>query len=199
VRGFYFITEHSLSERGIFSDVGSALKAGVKFIQYRNKSADTETLLEEALKLRKLCKGAKLIINDRVDIALAVDADGVHLGQDDMPVLIARKLLGREKIIGMTVHNLTQARQAQRLGVDYLGVSPIFSTATKHDAGRPVGLKPIREIKKYIPLPVAAIGGITLSNAPEVIEAGADAVCAISSVMKSNITAEIKKFQRLFT
>jgi len=199
VRGFYFTTDYSLSRRGIYSDVKDALKAGVKIVQYRNKTAGTEILLKEALKLKKLCKGIKFIINDRVDIALAVDASGVHLGQEDLSIVTARKLLGKGKIIGITVHNLKEAKKAQKLGADYLGVSPIFSTATKKDAGKPGGIKLIWEIKKHVSLPVVAIGGINLSNAQEVVRVGVDMLCAISAVLKSrNITLGIKKFQCLF-
>ena len=200
MRGFYFTTDYSLSRRGVYSDVKDALKAGVKTIQYRNKTADTEILLKEALRLKKLCKGIKFIINDRVDIALAVNASGVHLGQEDLSIAAARKLLGKEKIIGITVHNLEEAKQAQKLGADYLGVSPIFSTSTKKDAGRPSGVKLIREIKKHVSLPIVAIGGINLSNAQEAVSAGADMLCAISAVLKSrSITSEIERFQQLFS
>jgi thiamine-phosphate pyrophosphorylase len=123
----------------------------------------------------------------------------VHLGRDDLPYSVARRLLGRKKIIGLTVHTLKQAIQAQRSGADYVGVSPVFTTNTKLDAGKPVGIELIREIKKRISLPIIAIGGINLSNAREVIRAGADGLSAISAVLAArDVRLEIEKFQRLF-
>ncbi|MBU1727636.1 MAG: thiamine phosphate synthase [Candidatus Omnitrophica bacterium] len=199
MKGYYFITDDSLSRRGNFSDVKSALKAGVKIIQYRNKRAGTRQMYLEAKKLRPLCRGAFFIVNDRVDIALAVGADGVHIGSEDMSYPIVRKLLGKGKIIGMTVRTLSQAKAAERLGADYIGVSPIFPTRTKKDAGKARGVKLIRGIKKQVKIPVIAVGGISLCNAKDVIRAGADGLCAISAVVtKANVSKEIKKFQELF-
>jgi thiamine-phosphate pyrophosphorylase len=199
LRGFYFITDARLSRVGILSDVKQAISAGVCAVQYRNKEASAREMIEEALKLRKICRRIPLIINDRVDIALAVKADGVHLGQNDMPIAIARKILGKNKIIGLTVHSLPEAERAQREGANYLGVSPIFVTHTKSDAGKPVGTGLIIKIKSKCGLPLVAIAGIKLENARRVIKAGADAICAVSGVIgKNNVTAEINKFQRLF-
>jgi thiamine-phosphate pyrophosphorylase len=137
VRGYYFITDARLSRAGNESDVRDAVAAGVRVVQYREKGADTRAVYEEALRLREFCRGALFVVNDRVDLALAVDADGVHLGQQDLPYDLARRLLGPEKIIGITVSSLAEALDAARLGADYLGVSPIFSTSTKADAGEP--------------------------------------------------------------
>jgi thiamine-phosphate pyrophosphorylase len=197
--GYYFITDSHLSRAGNVSDVENAVRAGVNFIQYRNKEASTKELYTEALQLRKICKNIILVINDRIDIALAVNADGVHLGQDDMPYKMARKLLGKKKIIGLTVHDLGGAKQAEKLGANYIGVSPIFLTRTKKDAGRAVGVGLIRKIKEEVSLPIVAIGGINLSNAREVIAAGASGLCAISAVVaKPDVSREIKKFQKIF-
>ena len=199
MKGFYFITDSSLSRAGNLSDVKDAVAAGVKVVQYRNKHAETRQMLEEALKLKKICKNITLLINDRVDIALASNADGVHLGQYDMPLNVARKILGKHKIIGVTVHNLAEAKTAREEGADYLGVSPIFATGTKKDAGKPAGVGLIKKIKKHISIPVVGIGGINLENAKEVIGAGADELCAISAVVtKRNVKKEIEKFQKLF-
>lgn len=199
MRGFYFITDRALSRKGVFEDVRSALKAGVEYVQYRPEGLNAEQMLSEALRLRQVCRNAFLIINDRPDIALAVKADGVHLGRGDLPADAARKLLGGKNIIGVTVHNLEEALEAERLGADYLGASPIFSTSTKKNAGRPAGLKLLQEIKERVSIPVAAIGGINISNAADVVSAGADAICAISAVLSTdNVENEIKKFQRLF-
>ncbi len=197
--GYYFITDAGLSRRGNISDVKNALAAGVKIIQYRNKNAAARRMYEEALKLRNLCRDRTLLVNDRIDIALAVGADGVHLGQKDIPCRIARKILGRKKIIGLTVHNLKEARQARRWGADYIGVAPVFPTHTKSDAIKAVGIKLIREIKRRLDIPVVALGGVNLSNAKDIIRAGADGLCAISAVVsKKDVKTEIQKYQRLF-
>jgi thiamine-phosphate pyrophosphorylase len=156
-------------------------------------------MFEEAMRLKALCRGALFLINDRVDLALATYADGVHLGQQDLPYETARMLLGPEKIIGITVSSLAEALDAVQQGADYLGVSPIFPTTTKADAGEAGGLALLREIRQRVSLPLIAIDGITLANAPEVIRAGADGLCAISAVVtKPEVKAEIEKFQALF-
>ncbi len=199
MKGYYFITDSKLSRAGNVSDVQNAVAAGVEVVQYRRPDASTAELFAEAVVLRKLCCRTLFLINDRVDIAQAVEADGVHLGQEDLLLPAARQLLGKEKIIGLTVHSLAEARQAEAAGADYLGVSPIFTTQTKTDAGRPAGIQLIRQIKSAVKIPLVAIGGINLANAPEVIRAGADGLCAISAVVsREDIRAEIEKFQRLF-
>lgn len=201
MRGYYFITDTGLSLAGNLSDVRSAVSAGVDIVQYREKSGETGALYEEALRLAEICRGTttKFIVNDRIDIALAVDADGVHLGQSDMPYSVARRILGVDKIIGITVHSVDEAVKAENEGADYLGVSPIFSTSTKKDAGIPAGLKLVADVKRVCKIPVVAIGGIDLSNAPDVMAAGADMVCAISAVItKPDVSTEIRKFQGMF-
>jgi thiamine-phosphate pyrophosphorylase len=199
LRGYYFITEAALSRAGNRHDVASAVAAGVRVVQYRQKQGQTRDLVAEARQLRELCRRTLFLVNDRVDLALEVGADGVHLGQEDLPYSEARKILGPDKIIGVTVHNLAEALAAQAWGADYLGVSPIFTTATKADAGPPAGVLLLAEIRRRVSLPLVAIGGITLANAPAVIGAGADAVCAISAVVaKTDVRAEIEKFQGLF-
>ena len=199
MKGYYFITDSGLSCAGNISDVKQAEACSVCAVQYRNKNAETREMYEEAVRLREICRNALFLINDRIDIALAVDADGVHLGQSDMPYSAARKVLGPEKIIGITVHNLAEALDAQRSGADYLGVSPIFQTATKHDAGKPAGIALIEEIRARVDIPLIAIGGINLANAPEVVSAGADGLCAISAVVaKKDVGREIERFQELF-
>lgn len=200
IKGYYFITDARLSRAGNINDVKSAVAAGVSIVQYRNKDAGTKELYEEALKLKKICKNKTLfIINDRIDIALAVDADGVHIGTEDMPYDVARGLLGKKKIIGLTAHNIEEAKKAERLGADYVSVSPIFATSTKLDAGKPVGVSLIKKIKKPLKIPIIAIGGITLDNAKEVVRAGAEGLCAISAVVtKKDTKKEIKKFQKFF-
>jgi len=197
MRGYYFITDSGLSLSGNISDVRSAIAAGVKVVQYRNKSNITRDMYEEALSLKRVCEGkANFIINDRLDVALAVGADGVHIGLEDMPYGEARRLLGPDKIIGVTVHDLEESLEAEAMGADYIGLSPIFATGTKGDAGAPCGTGLIAEVKKRCRVPLVAIGGIDLSNVDEVIAAGADMVCAISAVVtKQDVAAAILKFQ----
>jgi len=201
MQGYYFITDSKLSRAGNISDVLQAVACGVKVVQYRNKNAETLQMYQEAASLREICRdsGSLFLVNDRIDIALATQADGVHLGQSDMPCLTARKLLGQEKIIGVTVHNLSEALAAESIGADYLGVSPIFQTATKPDAGKPAGISLIEEIRSRVDIPLIAIGGINHGNAGEVVRAGADGLCAISCVVaKENVREEILKFQEIF-
>lgn len=199
IRGYYFITDSALSRAGVLDDVSLAVKCGVGVVQYREKNASTKILFEEASRLREICRNAALIINDRIDIALAVSADGAHIGQDDMPLDEARRLLGKDKIIGVTVHNEDEARVAERLGADYLGISPVFATSTKKDAGASCGIELIKRIRSFSKLPLVAIGGINFDNAREVISAGADALCAISAVASSSDPAgAIRRFQKLF-
>ncbi len=147
MKGYYFITDCRLSRAGNAGDVAQALAAGVRVVQHRDKEASAAAMIAEARLLRRLCREALFLINDRVDVALAVDADGVHLGQEDLHYREARRLLGEKKIIGITVNTMEQAVEAARLGADYLGVSPIFATQTKPDAGEPAGLHLLREIR----------------------------------------------------
>jgi len=201
LRGYYFITDPTLSAAGMASDVRQAVAAGARVVQHRHKGVDTRRLYEEARCMQALCSGSatRLIINDRVDIALAVDADGVHLGQEDLPYAEARRLLGQSKIIGITVHTIEEAVAAEYLGADYLGVSPIFSTSTKPNAGKPCGAEGLRSIRNVCRLPIVAIGGIHLSNVGAVIEAGADMVCAIAAVVtRPEVATEIQAFQKEF-
>jgi thiamine-phosphate pyrophosphorylase len=199
MRGYYFITEARLSRAGNLSDVASAVAAGVRVVQYREKQGRPRDLVAEARQLRDLCRHTLFLVNDRLDVALEVGADGVHLGQEDLSCHEARKLMGPDKIIGVTVRTVAEALAAQAGGADYLGVSPIFATATKADAGAPTGVALLAEIRRRVSLPLIAIGGITLANAPEVIRAGADGVCAISAVVtRTDVRAEIEKFQKLF-
>jgi len=172
-----------------------AITAGIGIIQLREKNMTKKELYKEAAALRALTlnSGVTFIINDCVDIALAVDADGVHLGQEDLPVAEARKVLGKNKIIGISTHSLKQALDAERAGADYIGFGPIFRTATKN-AGKPKGSKSLIEIKKHIKIPVVAIGGITIKNVSEVLENGADAVAVISGILIGDIEVNVKKF-----
>ncbi len=152
-------------------------------------------IYKEAVSLRSLTLKHKttFIINDYVDIALMVDADGVHLGQEDMPIEEAKKILGNGKIIGISTHSLKQATDAQRAGADYIGFGPIFRTTTK-DAGRPQGINALIEIKRHIKIPLVAIGGITPENAHDVLRSGADAIAVASGILSGDIKTNIKKY-----
>jgi len=196
----YFITDSKLTKKNILEDIEAALRAGVKIIQYREKEKETKYMIEEAAKIKKLCKenSALFLINDRVDICLAVDADGVHLGQDDMPYLTARTLLGNEKVIGLTTHNLEEAIQAEYLGADYIGVSPIFETKTKPNARKPAGLKFLKDVKNKIRIPYVAVGGINESNIRDVLATGTKYVAIVSAILtKENVEEECKKFRKI--
>ena len=128
------VTDSTLSKNGIISDVENALRAGCNILQYREKHKSTKDMIIEAKHVKQICEGkATFLINDRIDVALAVDADGVHIGKEDMPFETVRLLLGKDKIIGLTVHNLEEAFEAEKLEVDYIGLAPIFKTDTKQD------------------------------------------------------------------
>ena len=185
--------------------IEKAIQGGITLVQLRYKGVSSKDFINFGLKLRKLTNqyGIPLIVNDRVDIALAVAADGVHLGQDDMPVSVARRLLDRHSgeyqrlqnrfwtsqndsfssIIGASVKTVEQAKKAQRDGADYLGVGPIFATQSKADAGKPIGLKRLTRIVKSVDIPVVGIGGITASNAASLLQAGASGIAVISAIM----------------
>jgi thiamine-phosphate pyrophosphorylase len=199
VKGYYFITDSRLSIHGDLYDVTAACRAGVEIIQYRQKHETAGEFFTHALELKKLCKNSIFIINDRLDIALAVDADGLHIGQDDLPLTMVRKLMGPDKIVGVTVHSLEEAVEAQAYGASYLAVSPVFATDTKSDAGAPCGPELIQKVRAACSLPIAAIGGLTMENAAGAIRAGADMFCAISAVVTSeDVSERIKRFQELY-
>ena len=194
--GYYFITYPSISKNGIFSDVKNALNAGCKFIQYREKDKNTKAMIQEATKIKDLCNDkATFIVNDRVDVALAVNADGVHLGQDDMPINYVKKIFGKNKIIGLTVHDINEAVLAEELGADYVGLAPIFETYTKKNSITPCGVEMIKNVRKKINIPIIAVGGIKIDNVKEVLKNGADGIVAVSSVIDSdNVFKRIKIF-----
>jgi thiamine-phosphate pyrophosphorylase len=196
----YFITDSRLTGRTVLEDVGSVIHAGVKIIQYREKDLTTREMIDEAGKISRLCRenDVLFIINDRVDIALAVDADGIHLGNEDMPYEAARRILGNTKIIGLTVHDVGEAIEAERIGADYIGISPIFETTTKPDAGTPAGIDLIKYIKKAVKIPFVAIGGINQDNIKSVLEAGARSIAVISAIVtKDDVEKECKKFREV--
>jgi thiamine-phosphate pyrophosphorylase len=171
--------------------VEAALKGGVKLVQYRDKDADDPIRFERAKGLRSLCHqyNALFIVNDRVDLALAVDADGVHLGQQDLPVAVARQLLGSNRIIGRSTTNPEELARALQEGVDYVGVGPVYATPTKTDKAI-AGLDYVRHAATHSTLPWFAIGGIDEQNLAEVVGAGAERVAIVRAIMKANDPAQ---------
>ena len=182
---FHVLTDTLLQDRFSHPELARlAISGGADTIQLRLKSGETKQMIDIASRMKTLCQkaGVALIINDRVDVAIASHADGVHLGQDDFPISLARKLLGKEAIIGGSAGNMEEARKCLREGADYIGVGPVFPTASKEDAGPAVGLDLLKQIVKKIPLPVIAIGGITKENAPQVLQTGVHGIAVISAV-----------------
>lgn len=156
-------------------------------IQLRDKAKDLRYLYEEALAIQRLCRqhGAFFIVNDRLDLALAVDADGVHLGQDDLPAHFARSLLRPGMILGISTHSVEEAKEAEAAGADYIGYGPVFPTGTKAERRPVVGLNGIRRVGAAVQVPVLAIGGITLERVPGIMGAGASGVAVISAIVGS--------------
>jgi thiamin-phosphate kinase len=184
--------------RDMLSVATAALDGGATIIQLRDKTASTRVLIEEGLALRALTRerGALLIVNDRVDVALAVEADGVHVGQDDMPAALARRLLGPHRILGVSAATMEEAEVAVAGGADYLGVGPIFPTHGKADAGPATGVQLLTELARRYATPLVAIGGITAENAPVVVRAGAAGVAVITAVVNAeDITAASRQLR----
>jgi thiamine-phosphate pyrophosphorylase len=195
----YFITDRALSRKGVIDDVRAAIRGGVRIVQYREKELGTGQMIEEARKIAALCRGkAIFIVNDRIDVALASGADGVHIGPHDMGLADARKLLGPGRIIGVTAGSAAEAKRLEREGANYIGLSPIFATSTKSDAGAPIGTKAITEARKKLRIPFVAIGGINHGNLEEVMRAGARSVCMISALLSAgDVGEEVKKIRRM--
>lgn len=179
--------------------VEGAVDGGVTIVQLRAKGLLVRDFLDLALRIAERLEGTgvPLIVNDRVDIALACGAAGVHLGQEDMPVPSARKILGPKRIIGVSVNTLEEARAAEGLGADYVGLGPVFPTSTKETRLAVAGTEGVARLKRVLGIPVVAIGGITAANAPAVARAGADGIAVISAVLGAADTqlaaAELKK------
>ena len=181
----YLVTDRALSgARGVVETVCQAIAAGASMVQLRDPAAKTRALIEEARALGRLLRpaGIPFIVNDRVDVALAVGADGVHLGQSDMSVDDARALMGPEPLLGLSITSLADLVASDLAQVDYLGVGPVFATATKTDAAPAMGLAGLAAVRAATSLPIVAIGGIGADNAAEVIAAGADGVAVVSAI-----------------
>ena len=197
--GLCFITDRSICNLSCEEMSLAVLKTGVKWIQYREKNKTRNELYADSLRIRELTKDyqAAFIVNDYADIAMSVEADGVHLGQDDLSFREARSMMGREKIIGISTHNIEQAIAAEKEGADYIGYGPVFHTTTKEDAGSPKGVDMLREIKKQVRIPVIAIGGINLENLESVLDTGIDAVAVSSAILHGDIEIYAKKFMEI--
>lgn len=197
MRGVYLVTDHGLCRNRPLQDVVlKAVQGGVSCVQLREKDLSTRDFIGEAVAVKKILVPfhVPLIINDRVDVALACGADGVHLGQQDMPYAMARKLMGDQAIIGLSVETWEEVESVEKLDVNYIGVSPVFATPTKTDTKEPWGLAGLKKIKAFSRHTLVAIGGINASNAQSVAEAGADCLAVVSAVCSADdpVAAAVK-------
>jgi thiamine-phosphate pyrophosphorylase len=185
----YLVTDRGLARgRSTLDIVKSAVAGGVTCVQLREKECSTLEFIEQALAIKQFLKarGVPLIINDRLDVALAVEADGVHLGQSDMPLEMAQKIAGRSILIGISAESLRDAIKAEKGGADYIGASPIYATPTKTDTASPLGIEGLREIKNRVKIPLVGIGGLNETNSAEVIRNGADGVAVVSAIVAAD-------------
>lgn len=196
----YLVTDDGcLQGRALIDCVRKALEGGVTLVQYRAKTASSAEMYAEALQLKALCDSfnVPLIINDRLDIAMAVGAAGVHLGQDDLPCAAARRILGEDYIIGVSAHNPAEAAEALERGADYLGCGAVFGTATKADVKK-LGTEGLTAICREKRLPVVGIGGVTADNYREVRAAGADGAAIVSGILaQPDIRATVRAIARV--
>ena len=183
----YLVTDKSDDVEKFLKTIEEGIKGGVTVVQIREKTADTLDFFNLALKVKEITRkyNVPLIINDRVDVALAIDAEGVHVGQSDMPCDVTRKLVGPDKIVGVSAATIDEARKAEKDGADYIGTGAVFPTATKDDAPK-ITKKDLKEIVDSINIPVVAIGGITLDNAHELIDTGIAGLSVVSAIMSSD-------------
>lgn len=194
----YVITDERFHPgRDLFKVMEEAIIGGADIIQLRDKYSNKREVLKKARVLRRLTiqHDVLFIVNDHIDVAMAVNADGIHLGQNDLPLEEARRIIGNEKIIGISTHSLEQAKKAEDGGADYIGVGPVFSTGTKEDVVDPVTTRYVREAAETVGIPFVAIGGIKLHNVDQVLEAGAKRVCVVSEIVGSaDVRGTCQKF-----
>lgn len=183
----YLVTDKSENEEKFLKTIENAILGGVTLVQIREKTADTLDFYNLSLKVKEITTkyNIPLIINDRVDIALAIDADGVHVGQNDMPCEVTRKLIGKNKILGVSATTVEEAKKAEKDGADYIGTGAIFPTSTKDDA-KSVTKKELIEIVESVNIPVVAIGGITKENASELKDTGIKGLSVVSAIMSAD-------------
>ena len=193
----YLVTDSDiLRERNFYNSIEEALKGGVTMLQLREKNASGKEFLEKAIKLRELTKkyNVKFIINERVDIAMHCDADGVHIGQSDIPANKVRELIGEDKIVGVSARTVEEALIAKENSADYLGVGAMFTTTTKLDA-KSVSIEKLKEIKKAVDLPIVAIGGLSLNNIDKLKVCNVDGYAVVSAILGApNIKLECEKW-----
>ena len=198
----YPITDRRLSGLSHAEQVARLCEGGARLVQLREKHLPPRQFYEEVFEALKVARsfGAKLIINDRVDVALAAGADGVHLGQDDMPLAAARVVVGKRMALGFSTHGVEQASAAARLPVDYVAIGPVFDTSSKENPDPVVGLEGVRRVREAIgrAVKLVAIGGITAETAPSVLEAGADSVAVLGALLDTSGPAEITRRTRDF-
>ena len=183
----YLVTDNSDDVEKFLNTIEEAIKGGVSIVQIREKTADTLDFYNLALKVKEITSkyNVPLIINDRVDVALAIDADGIHVGQSDMPCDVTRALVGSDKIVGVSAATIEEAEKAEKDGADYIGTGAVFPTKTKDDAPK-VTKKDLKEIMDSINIPVVAIGGISLDNAHELKDSGIKGLSVVSAIMSSD-------------
>jgi thiamine-phosphate pyrophosphorylase len=197
----YLITDRKLltAPSLLSASIEEALKGGLKAVQLREKDSGTRDLLDMAYMMRDLTEAynAKLFINDRIDIALAAKADGVHLGQKSIPAHAVRKISGNQLLIGASTHSIDEAIEAERDGADFITLGPIYQTPSKLKYGNPIGIETLKKVKSEVSIPVLAIGGIKLNKVKEVREAGADGIALISAIFTAeNIKETTEEFLR---
>lgn len=190
----YLVTDKSDDVEKFLKTIEEAIQGGVSVVQIREKTADTLDFYNLALKVKEITTkyDVPLIINDRVDVALAIDADGVHVGQSDMPCDVTRKLVGADKIVGVSAATIEEAQKAERDGADYIGTGAVFPTSTKDDAPS-ITKKELKEVVDSIDIPVVAIGGINLDNASELTDTGIAGLSVVSAIMSSDNPKESSK------
>lgn len=198
----YLVTDSNcIGERSLLECVEEALKGGVTLVQYRSKETDGGIMYKEALALRELCDKYQvpLIVNDRVDVALAVGAAGVHLGQDDLPCAVARKLVPENFIIGVSAHNVEEALAAQKDGANYLGCGAVFGSQTKNNVSS-LGLEKLKSIREAVDIPIVGIGGVTADNYAKVLETGANGAAIVSGILGAqDVKSETENFVNIVT
>ncbi len=184
---YLVISPSLISNASVKNIIEKSVQGGVSVVQLREKNCSTKEFYSKAKLIKKLTDSLNvpLIINDRIDIAIAIDAAGVHIGQNDMPCNIARKILGSNKVIGLSIEKIDQATEANSFDIDYLGISPVFYTSTKNDISKPLGLKGVEAIKKISKFPIVGIGGIKTSNVADVIKAGVNGVAVVTAITES--------------
>ena len=182
-------------KRDLVAIIQESVEAGATMIQLRGKNCTTQEFLDLAVRISGFLnpKGIPLIVNDRADIALACEADGLHLGQQDIPLVFARKILGQNRLIGISVNTIEEAQTAEKEGADYVGVGPVYFTSSKDKLPTILGLEGLRSVRENVHIPILAIGGLTAENARAVISAGADGIAVISAIMGEDDISEATK------